>query len=95
MVFITAQKIDGMFKGKQYLAGHTYPFPVLFDETRKVTRDYGVHQALGLDAYNIARRSIFVIGGEGRVCWIGVSPHQWEAPDVQSVLEAIEACGKY
>jgi len=95
VVFIAAQKIDGMFKGKQYLSRHKYPFPVLFDETREVTRAYGVHHAFGIDAYNIARRSVFVIGGEEKVCWIAVSPHQREAPDFQSVLQAIEACGKY
>ena len=95
MVFIAAQKIDGMFKGKEYLAKHSYPFPVLFDETRAVTRAYGVHQALGVDAYNIARRSMFIVGGDGKICWIAVSRHQGEAPDLQSVFRAIEACGKY
>jgi len=95
VAFIAAQKIEGIFKGKQFLAKHTYPFPVLFDENRDVTRAYGVHHALGLDAYNLARRSTFVVGGEGRVCWIAVSPRQTEAPDLQSVLRAIEACEKY
>ena len=77
------------------MAAHTYPFPVLFDESREVTRAYGVHQTLGIDAYNIARSSMFIIGGGGRVCWIAVSPHQLEAPDLGSVFEAIESCGKY
>ena len=95
MIFIAAQKIDGLFKGKEYLNRHKYPFPVLFDEAREVTRAYGVHHVLGIDAYNIARRSVFVIGGEERVCWIAVSPHQREAPDVQSVLQAIGLCDKY
>ncbi len=95
MVFIAAQKIDGMFKGKAYLEKHRYPFPVLFDETREVTRAYGVHHALGIDAYNIARRSLFVIGGDGKICWIAVSPKQTEAPDLQSVLTAIESCDRY
>ena len=95
MIFIAAQKIDGLFKGKAYLEKHQYPFPVLFDETREVTRAYGVHHALGIDAYNIARRSLFIIGPDGRICWIAVSPKQTEAPDLPSVLNAIESCGKY
>jgi len=94
-VFIAPQKIDGLFKGKTHVHEHKYPFPVLFDETRSVTRAYGVHQLLGYDTYNLARRSVFAVGGEGTVCWIAVSPNQIEAPDVQSVLKAIEACGKY
>ena len=95
MVFIAAQKIDGMFKGKEYLRRHTYPFDVLFDETREVSRRYGVHQTIGLDAYNIARRSIFIVGRGGRLCWIAVSPTQFEAPDLRAILDAIEACDKY
>ena len=95
MLFIAAQKIDGLFRGKEYLNKHKYPFPVLFDETREVTRAYGVHHALGIDAYNIAKRSVFVIGGKEEVCWIAVSPHQREAPDIQSIVRAIEPCEKY
>jgi peroxiredoxin len=95
VLFIAAQKIDGMLKGRKYISDHQYPFDVLFDESRQVTRAYGVHQALGIDTYNLARRSMFVIGGGGRVCWIAVSPHQLEAPDLPSVLNAIESCGKY
>lgn len=95
MLFIAAQKIEGLFKGKKYLERHRFPFPVVFDETRTVTRAYGVHHAFGLDAYNIARPSVFVIGRDGKICWIAVSPRQTETPDLQSVLDAIESCGKY
>jgi peroxiredoxin len=95
VVFIAAQKIDGLFKGKEHVQKRKYPFPVLFDETREVTRAYGVHHAFGIDAYNIARRATFVVGGEGKICWIAVSPQQREAPPIENVLSAIEACGKY
>ncbi len=94
-VFIAAQKIEGLFKGKAHVQKRKYPFPVLFDENREVTRAYGVHHALGIDAYNIARRAAFVIAGDGRIGWIAVSPHQREAPSLQDVLSAIESCGKY
>lgn len=95
VVFIAPQKIGGLFRGKEHVQKHAYPFPVLFDESRRVTRAYGVHHALGMDAYNIARRAIFLVGGEGKVLWIAVSPHQWEAPSTQDVIAAIEACDKY
>ena len=94
-MFITAQKIDGFTKGKEHVDKHTYPFPVLFDEKREVTRAYGVYQVVGIDTINLARRATFVIGGEGKICWIAVSPHQREAPTIQAMLSAIEACGKY
>jgi peroxiredoxin len=95
VAFIAAQKIDGLFKGKQYVQKHAYPIPILFDETRTVTRAYGVYQAIGIDTINLARRATFVIDADGRISWIGVSPHQREAPTIQEILSAIEACGKY
>ena len=94
-VFIAAQKVDGLFKGKEHVHQHAYPFPVLFDETRQVTRAYGVHHALGVDAYNIARRAVFIVGADGKICSIALSPQQREAPSLQDILEAIEACDKY
>ena len=95
VVFIAAQKIDGLFKGKEHVRKHAYPFPVLFDESREVTRAYGVYQAIGIDTYNLARRAVFLVGGGGRVSWIAVSPHQREAPPMQEIIAAIEACDKY
>jgi peroxiredoxin len=94
VVFIAGQKIDGLFKGKEHVHKHKYPFPILFDEKRDVTRTYGVYQAVGIDTINLARRSLFVVGGEGKICSIAVSPHQREAPRLQDVLDAIESCAK-
>jgi peroxiredoxin len=94
VVFIAAQKIDGLFKGKEHVQKRRYPFPVLFDETRSVSRAYGVHHALGIDAYNIARRAMFVIAGDGKICSIAVSPHQREAPSLEYICAAIEACDR-
>jgi len=95
VVFIAAQKIDGLFRGKEHVSKHTYPFPVLFDETRAVTQAYGVYQLIGIDALNISRRALFVVGGEGRIQWIAVSPHQLEAPRIEDVIAVIESGEKY
>ncbi len=89
---IAAQKIDGLFRGKQYVHEHKYPFPLLFDETRRVTRAYGVHHALGVDAFNIARPATFIVGPDGKICWIAVSPNQVERPGIEDILNAIAAC---
>ena len=94
VVFIAAQKLDGLFRGKKFMDGRLYPFPVLFDENRIVTRAYGVHHALGIDAFNIAKRSVFLVDGDGVVRWIAVSPHQMEAPGIEDILRAIESCDK-
>jgi peroxiredoxin len=95
VVFITAQKIEGVFRGKEHVEKKQYRFPVLFDEMRKVTHAYGVYHAFGMDAYNIAHPATFVIGRDGKIRWIAVSPNQKERPEVKEILSAIESCGKY
>jgi peroxiredoxin len=90
VVFVTAQKIEGLFRGKDHIEQKKYPFPVLFDEPRKVTRTYGIYHALGHDAYNIARPATFVIGGDGKIRWIAVSPSQHERPSINDILSAID-----
>jgi methyl-accepting chemotaxis protein len=95
VVVIAAQKLNGLFKGKKQIQQRKYRFPVLFDENREVTRAFGVHHAIGIDAFNIARPAIFVINAEGKICWIAVSPSQTERPRLEDILTAIEACGKY
>lgn len=95
VVFIAAQKIDGLFRGKKHIAEHTYPFPVLFDESREVTRAYGVYRLVGIDTFNISKRAAFVIDTAGKIQWVAVSPHQLESPQISDVLRAIESAGKY
>jgi peroxiredoxin len=94
VILIAAQKIDGVFKGREYVRERKYSFTLLFDETRAVTRAYGVHHRLGPDAFNIARPAVFVVGRDGRIWWIAVSPSQYERPELQEILDAIEACDK-
>ena len=77
---------------------YTYNYRPDFFEDETVTKAadrLNALKAVGIDTINLARRATFVIDGDGRICWIGVSPHQREAPTVQQILSAIEACGKY
>ena len=92
VVFVAAQKIDGFFKAREHVENKKYSFPVLFDETRKITRAYGVYHALGHDAINIAHPATFVIARDGKICWIAVSPNQEERPSIGDILAAIDAC---
>jgi peroxiredoxin len=89
LVVIAAQKIDGIFRGKKHIQQHDYPFPVLFDENRRVTRAYGVYHRLGVDAFNIAHPATFVVGPDGKVSWIALSPNQVERPETEDILKAI------
>ncbi len=89
VVFIAAQKIDGLFRGKEHVEKREYPFPVLFDETRQVTRAYGVYHRMGTDAYNIAHPATFVINQNGKISWIAVSPNQRDRSTVNEILSAL------
>jgi peroxiredoxin len=90
LLVIAAQKIEGLFRGKEYVQQHTYPFPILFDETRKVTKAYGVHHFLGVDAINIARPATFVMGSDAKISWIAISPNQVERPGIEDILAALD-----
>jgi peroxiredoxin len=89
LLVIAAQKIKGLFKGKEHVQKHKYPFHVLFDESRQVTRAYGVHHAIGGDAFNIAHPATFIVRADGKIGWIAISPNQVERPAIDDILNAI------
>ena len=89
LVVIAAQKIDGLFRAKEHIHQHGYSFPVLFDENRDVTHTYGVYHRIGMDAYNIAHPATFVVGPEGKIAWVAVSPNQNERPSPEDILGSI------
>lgn len=89
LVLIAAQKIEGWFHAKEFVHAKRYSFPILFDETRQVTRTYGVYQAIGKDGFHIAHPATFILGRDGRIAWIGVSPNQTERPTPEDMLDVI------
>ena len=89
LIIIAAQKIEGWFRGKEHVHQKRYPFPLLFDETRQVTRAYGVYQRIGKDGLHIAHPATFIVGRDGRISWIGVSPNQFERPTPADMLDVI------
>ncbi len=95
---IAAQKIDSITGAKKFVEEHNYRFPILFDETREITKAYGVYHFIGFDAYRISHPAAFILDPEGRIQWIAVSPNQVELPvnrDIFETIQAIEASGKY
>lgn len=90
VIVIAAQKIDGLFRGKEHVQKHPYPFPVLFDEDRTATHDYGVYQRFYVDGFNIAHPATFVVAPDGKISWIMVSSKQTERPGTKDILGAID-----
>jgi peroxiredoxin len=90
VVFIAAEKRDGMFKPVQFLEKHPVTFPFLLDEERTVTKAYGLYHRLGKDAINIAHPATLVIDGNGTVRYIYRGENQMDRAPIEQVLEAVK-----
>ena len=82
-VQIVAISNDGPFANKAFAAQHNLNFPVLGDYTSDTIRSYDVlmPDLLHVKGYNAAKRSVFVIDGEGRITYRWVSEDPLKEPD--------------
>jgi peroxiredoxin len=90
LVFVAAEKRNGMFNPQNFLNEHPTPFPFLLDEDRSVTKAYGVYQRLGVDAINIARPATFVVGRDAVIRYIYVGASQTDRAPIEQVLDALK-----
>jgi peroxiredoxin len=77
---------------RRYVEDNGLPFHILIDETREVTKQYGVWHRLGLDAWNIARPALFVLDRSGVIRAIFVGESQEEFPwidQIDAVLDRV------
>jgi len=91
LVFIAAEKQKGWFKPVKFMAQHPVSFPFLLDEDRSVTKVYGLHHRLGLDAIDIARPASLVIDQSGTIRFIYRGDDQRDRVDVNEVIAAAAA----
>jgi len=89
MVFIAAEKREGMFKPEKFLEKHPISFAFLLDEDRAVTKAYGLYHRLGMDAINIAHPATLVIDSNGTVRYIYRGESQTDRAPIEKVLEAV------
>ena len=73
LVYIAAQKRDGLWKPAKYFAQHAISFPFLLDEDRSVTKAYGLYHPLSHDAFRIAHPATLIVdrGGIARYIYRG------------------------
>lgn len=76
---------------RRYVEDSGLPFNILVDESRDVTRQYGVWHRLGLDAWNISRPALFVIDRSAVVRAVYVGETQEEFPGKDEIERALEA----
>jgi glutaredoxin-dependent peroxiredoxin len=81
--------VDGPFTNAEFKAKNNLEFPILCDYTHEVVKSYGVvlQNFAGLEGYNVAQRSIFVLDQAG------VIRHKWvaENPGIEPDYAAIKA----
>jgi peroxiredoxin len=89
LVYIAAEKGEGVFKPAKYLAEHRISFPFLLDEDRSVTKAYGLYHRIGHDAFNIAHPASLVVDRGGTVRYIYRGDSQTDRVPVEEILDAV------
>lgn len=89
LVYIAAEKRNGVWKPSKYFREHPSSFPFLLDEDRAVTKAYGVYHALGHDAFRIAHPATLVVDHSGTVRYIYRGEDQTDFAPVDEVLDAL------
>lgn len=90
LVFIAAEKKQGMFNPMKFLDEHPTSFPFLLDEDRSVTKAYGVYHRLGMDAINIARPATFVVGRDQNIRYLYVGADQLDRSPIEEVMDSLK-----
>ena len=76
---------------RRYVEETGLPFHILVDESREVTKRYGVWHRMGVDAWNISRPALFVIDKTGVIRAVFVGESQEEFPGPDEIARALDA----
>jgi methyl-accepting chemotaxis protein len=87
-VAVVAQRSEPV---RRYIEETGLPFNILLDDTREVSKAYGVWHRIGIDAWNIARPAVFLIGAGGHIRYSFVADHQDEFPSGEEIERAMDA----
>jgi peroxiredoxin len=89
LVFIAAEKRDGVWRPAKFLEKHPIASVFLLDEDRTVTKAYGLHNALGKDAINIAHPATLAIDRSDVLRYIYRGDNQSDRAPLDDVLAAL------
>ena len=90
LVYIAAEKADGVWKPAKFLEKHPVSFSFLLDEDRAVTKAYGLYHRFGTDAINIAHPATLVVGQDRKLTYIYRGDNQNDRAPVESVMDALK-----
>ena len=90
---VYAISADLPFSGKAFASQHGFGFTVLADFKTEVIRAYGIahDDFAGFPGYTAAKRSVFVIDGDGILRWSWVTDTPSVLPDFDAVKAAVAA----
>jgi peroxiredoxin len=77
-------------KVRRYIEETGLPFNILIDQSRDVLKAYGVWHRVGLDAWNIARPSVFLVDRNSRIRYSFIADRQDEFPSPAEIEQAIQ-----
>jgi len=89
LVYIAAEKRQGIWRPGKYLARHPISFPFLLDEDRSVSQAYGVYQPFARDAFRIAHPATLVVDRKGLVQSIYLGAGQTDRSDLDALLDKV------
>lgn len=89
LLYVAAEKGEGIWKPEKFLQKHPVSFPFLLDEDRGATKAYGLYHRFGKDAFNIAHPATLVIGRDRIVRDIYRGDSQTDRAPIAQVLSAV------
>lgn len=83
--------VDSPFVNRKWGEEMGAPFPILSDFNKEAVNAYGVLQDELVGLRGVARRSVFVVDGEGRVTYAWVAENPGVLPPFDEIVEAVQA----
>ena len=83
--------VDSPFVNQKWGEEMGAPFPILSDFNKEAMAAYGVVQDELVGLRGVARRSVFVVDGDGRVTYAWVAENPGILPPFDEIVEAVRA----
>jgi peroxiredoxin len=91
---ILAVAVTATFSQQEFAGSLGVDFPLLSDWDRTVCADYDVQYDVWKGHRGLAKRSVFVIDGDGTIRYRWVTDDALVLPDVDEVIGALRECSR-
>ena len=83
--------VDSTFANTGFAERNNLEFPLLSDFNRDVIKNYGIllENFAGIEGYHVAKRSVFIVDGEGTVRYAWVTDNPGVEPNYDEVKEEL------